>query len=126
MGNGTVGGNNWHSDILNRWQKPGDITDVPRISNNATTDQNVSSSSTRFLTKANYLSLNNIRLGYNFDKNLVSVMGLKNLGVWVSADNLWYKSARKGFYPSTAEAGNSNMYRYSPLSTISAGLRAKF
>src|SRR5690606_19581830 len=53
MGNGTVGGNNWHSDILNRWQKPGDITDVPRISNNATTDQNVSSSSTRFLTKAN-------------------------------------------------------------------------
>ncbi|WP_160067336.1 SusC/RagA family TonB-linked outer membrane protein [Sphingobacterium bovisgrunnientis] len=126
MGNGTVGGNNWHSDILNRWQKPGDITDVPRISNNATTDQNVSSSSTRFLTKANYLSLNNIRLGYNFDKSLVSVMGLKNLGVWVSADNLWYKSARKGFYPSTAEAGNSNMYRYSPLSTISAGLRAKF
>ena len=126
MGNGSVGGNNWHKDMLNRWQKKGDITDVPRISNNATTDQNVNSSSTRFLTKANYLALNNIRLGYNFDSNFVSSWGLKNLGVWISADNLWYNSARKGLYPSTAEAGNSDTYRYSPLSTISGGLRAKF
>jgi len=126
MGNSVVGSNNWHTDILNRWQKEGDITDVPRLSNNATTDQNVSSASTRFLTKANYLALNNIRLAYNFDANLVSPLGLSNLGVWVSADNLWYHSARRGFYPSTAESGASDMYRYSPLSTISAGLRAKF
>ncbi|RZK45870.1 MAG: SusC/RagA family TonB-linked outer membrane protein, partial [Pedobacter sp.] len=34
MSNTAIGGNNWHTDIRNRWQKAGDITDVPRLSNN--------------------------------------------------------------------------------------------
>lgn len=126
MSNRTVGSNNWHKDIFGRWQEAGDITDIPRISHDATDDQNVNSVSTRFLTKADYLALNNIRLGYNFDESLIGSWGLSGLGIWVSADNLWYNSARSGFYPSTAEAGQSSTYRYSPLSTISAGLRAKF
>lgn len=124
MNSGQIGGNNWHRDIFNRWQKEGDITDVPRLSN--AQDPNVSSQSTRFLTKANYLSLNNVRLSYNFNATLTRQMGIEGLGIWVSADNLWYHSKRAGFYPSTSESGSSNMYRYSPLSTFSAGLRAKF
>lgn len=124
MHSGLIGSNNWHSDIANRWQKPGDITDVPRLSNN--TDLNVNSASTRFLTKSDYLSLNNIRLSYNFTDNLLAPIGVQGLSVWVSGDNLWQLTERKGFYPSTAESGNSNTYRYSPLSTITAGLRVKF
>jgi hypothetical protein len=31
MHSGLIGSNNWSTDIYNRWQKPGDITDVPRI-----------------------------------------------------------------------------------------------
>ncbi len=34
MDNDQVGNNNWHQDILNRWQEPGDITNVPRLSSN--------------------------------------------------------------------------------------------
>jgi hypothetical protein len=45
---------------------------------------------------------------------------------FVSGDNLWLHSARNGFNPSTAEGGESNTYRYSPLSTITAGLKVKF
>src|SRR5690606_24075660 len=30
-------GTHWHKDILNRWQKPGDVTDVPRVQNTLTT-----------------------------------------------------------------------------------------
>lgn len=62
MANDEIGSNNWHTDILNRWQKPGDVTDVPRLSN--ALDVNVTSTSTRFLTKADYIALNNIRFGY--------------------------------------------------------------
>lgn len=124
MHSGYAGSNNWHTDIANRWQAAGDITDVPRLSNNK--DPNVTSVSTRFLTKANYLLLNNIRLTYNFTEKLLAPIGLTGLGIWVSGDNLWQHSNRKGFNPASSETGSSNTYRYSPLSTFTAGLRAKF
>ena len=114
---------------MNRWQQEGDITDVPRLSNDF--DPNVNSTSTRFLTKANYLVLNNIRLGYTFPAPLIERVGLGGLSVWVSGDNLWINTAREGFNPSIAEAGSSietdsqSRYQYSPLSTVTAGLRIK-
>jgi hypothetical protein len=125
MGNGLIGGNNWSTDIRNRWQKPGDITDVPRLSNNA--DANVNSASSRFVTKADYLALNNVRLGFTFPSTLLQRTGVINEATFfVSGDNLWLHSARNGFNPSTAESGASDMYRYSPLSTITVGLNLKF
>ncbi|XHP74625.1 TonB-dependent receptor P26 [Arenibacter antarcticus] len=124
MGNDQVGGNNWHTDILNRWQQPGDVTNVPRISSDY--DKNVTSSSTRFITKSDFLNLNNIRLGYTIPKMYVEKIGMSNLNLWVSGDNLWLLSKRDGFNPSTDEAGTSDMYRYSPLSTFTFGIRAKF
>lgn len=123
MSNTNVGGNNWHADIFNRWQQPGDITDVPRLTNDL--DQNVNSLSTRFLTDASYLVLNNVRLSYTLPTTYTSKIGVGGLSVWVSGDNLWLNTAREGFNPSTAEAGSSSTYRYSPLSTVSAGLRIK-
>ena len=124
MHSGLIGSNNWHTDIYNRWQKPGDITDVPRLSNN--TDVNVTSASSRFLTKSDFLALNNIRLTYNFSKSLLEPLGVQGLSIWISGDNLWQHTQREGFYPSTAESGASNTYRYSPLSTVTGGLRVKF
>ncbi|NKI26217.1 SusC/RagA family TonB-linked outer membrane protein [Arenibacter sp. 6A1] len=124
MSNDQAGGNNWHTDILNRWQQPGDVTDVPRISSDY--DKNVVSSSTRFITKSDFLNLNNIRLGYTIPKMYVEKIGMSNLNFWVSGDNLWLLSERKGFNPSTDEAGTSDRYRYSPLSTVTFGVRAKF
>jgi hypothetical protein len=125
MANGLIGGNNWHTDIRNRWQKAGDITNVPRISNNY--DQNVASASTRFIEKANYLSLNNVRVAYNIPTDIIDRIGfVQEASFFVSGDNLWLHSARNGFNPSTAETGSSDMYRYSPLSTITVGVKTRF
>jgi TonB-linked SusC/RagA family outer membrane protein len=125
MSNGSIGGNNWSTDIRNAWKKPGDITDVPRLSDNL--DQNVNSTSSRFVTKANYLALNNVRLGYSFPASILKNVGIvDNVDVWVSGDNLWLHSAKKGFNPAAAETGASARYTYSPLSTISAGIRVRF
>ncbi|MBS1639450.1 MAG: SusC/RagA family TonB-linked outer membrane protein [Bacteroidetes bacterium] len=127
MQNQIIGSNNWSTDIRRRWQKPGDITDVPRLSNNATTDQNVTSASSRFLTSANYLTLNNIRIGYSLPQSLLKRTGLfEEVSFFVAGDNLWLSSARKGFNPATAENGESDTYRYSPLSTITFGTKIKF
>jgi TonB-linked SusC/RagA family outer membrane protein len=124
MHNDVVGGNNWHTDIFNRWQNPGDITNVPRLSSNY--DTNVRSASTRFLTKSDFLSLNNVRIGYSVPANMVQKMKMSSLNIFISGDNLFLLSARDGFNPSTHEAGTSDMYRYSPLSTYTLGLRVQF
>ncbi|MCO6358657.1 SusC/RagA family TonB-linked outer membrane protein [Roseivirga pacifica] len=124
MHNRTAGNNNWHTDIRDRWQQPGDVTDVPRLSDNY--DTNVNSTSTRFLTKKNYLGLNNIRIGYTLPTNWVSRAGMKSANVSLSADNLMILSARQGFNPSTSESGSSSTYNYAPLTTFTLGLRVKF
>ncbi|MTG98785.1 SusC/RagA family TonB-linked outer membrane protein [Myroides sp. BIT-d1] len=124
MGNDKVGGNNWHKDIDNRWQKPGDITDTPRLSSNA--DANVASTSTRFLTKADYLSINNIRLGYTLPKTYVKQLGLADISFFVSGDNLFLFTKRKGFNPAISEFGSSSTYAYAPLTTVTGGVKVKF
>jgi len=124
MGNSAIGNNNWSTDILKRWQQPGDITDVPRLSSGY--DVNVSSSSTRFLTKSDFLSLNSLRLGYTIPKNFTMKYKISELNVFVSGDNLFLLSARNGFNPSTDEAGTTDTYRYSPLSSYTVGLKVKF
>ena len=126
MHNGKVGGNNWHQDINNRWQNPGDVTNTPRLSNNRTGDNTYNSMSTRFLTKTDYFSINNVRLGYDFPKHLIQNTGLNGVNVFVSGDNLWLFSERKGFNPMVSETGNTSTYAYAPLSTFTLGLRVNF
>ncbi|HVF96870.1 MAG TPA: SusC/RagA family TonB-linked outer membrane protein [Flavisolibacter sp.] len=125
MSNGLIGGNNWHTDIRNRWQRAGQVTDVPRLSNNF--DANVAAASSRFITKSSYMALNNIRFGYNLPATLIQkIKGVQSATFFVSGDNLWLMSERDGFNPSTAETGGSDTYRYSPLSTLTVGIRARF
>ncbi|MBN2615906.1 MAG: SusC/RagA family TonB-linked outer membrane protein [Bacteroidales bacterium] len=123
MSNDNIGGNNWHTDIMNRWQQPGDITNVPRLSNNF--DVNGNALSTRFLTKSDFLALNNIRLGYTPPKKFTDMLGFK-FSVYVSGDNLFLMSARNGFNPAASETGATSMYQYAPLSTYVIGIKASF
>ena len=126
MGNGTVGSNNWSVDILQRWQKAGDITNVPRLTSNRTGDTNYNSRSTRFLTKADYLVLNNVRVAYTLPNKDAQQIGLTGLTLSLTGDNLWIQTKRNGFNPTTSETGGSSTYTYSPLSTITFGVKANF
>jgi TonB-linked SusC/RagA family outer membrane protein len=119
-----IGSNNWHKDISNRWQKPGDITDVPRLSNGE--DIRSASYSTRFLVKTDFLSLNNVIIGYNLPTKYLRNSGIRNVDFWLSGDNLFLLSARNGYNPTTAEFGESSIYTYAPLSNFTLGLKLKF
>jgi TonB-linked SusC/RagA family outer membrane protein len=120
MDNDYNGTNNFHVDIRDRWKAPGDVTNIPRQDARYQIQQNATS--TRFLTKADYLALNNIRIGYSVPKSFASKIGLKKADVFVTGDNLWLMSERQGFNPSTAITGGSSIYRYNPLSTIVLGV----
>jgi len=82
--------------------------------------------SDRFVTSTDYLSLNNVVLAYKFNNNLINRIGLKNLKVFVSGDNLWASTKRKGFYPNTSEVGASSRYQYVALTSFTGGINIKF
>ncbi|WP_155966912.1 hypothetical protein [Niastella koreensis] len=48
---------------LNRWQKPGDITDVPRLT---VSGNNAAIIPCRFLKDGSFVRLRNLSVGYSF------------------------------------------------------------
>ena len=134
MGNRVIGNNNWHKDMLNSWNdnafNPNTNSDIPRLSNGLVTtgvnDTQASATSTRFLTKADYFVLNNLRLAYDFNRDVLNSVGLTGLTLFATGDNLWISTKRKGFNPSLTESGTTSTYTYSPVTTFTFGIRAKF
>lgn len=96
-------GPNQSTAVLNRWMKPGDITDVPRALGNATTNsaeaaklQNVSS---HYLEDGSFVRLRNITLGYNFDRKFAEKLGLSSLKLYATGQNLVTLTKYSGYYP---------------------------
>tara|TARA_R110001583_G_scaffold34847_5_gene116622 strand:+ start:9328 stop:12552 length:3225 start_codon:yes stop_codon:yes gene_type:complete len=124
MTNGKVGSSSYSVDMRDRWMEPGDITNVPRLYSNENIQANYSS--TRFLQSSDYLSLNNIRLGYSVPSEFLTKLGLSSINLWVSGDNLFILTARDGYYPMTSLTGESDRYTYLPVSNYTLGVRIKF
>jgi hypothetical protein len=123
MHSGTFG-SSLHPDILNAWRQAGDITDVPRLQN-GTTDL-VRSQSTRFLTDASFWTLKNINFGYSFDNTITEKLGVDNLRVSVSGENLYLKSKRTGLDPQYNLAGTPEGDDFSPSRIFTFGLNVSF
>lgn len=121
-GTASNGGRNWHKDIYNAWTPQNTETNVPRLNAN---DQYASSTSTRFLTSSNYLSLNNITVGYTLPSNLVRKIDVNKLRVYFAADNVALLSARKGLDPRQSYISATTAL-YTPIRTISGGISLTF
>src|SRR5690606_7045891 len=57
-------------DILNAWQNPGDITDMPRVGSAIDVFSHINGSD-RFLEDASFLRLRNVTLGYTFNQKIM-------------------------------------------------------
>lgn len=112
-----------HTDILNRWTTPGQITDVPLLSSANIAAAGAASS--RWLVDASYVMLRNATLGYNFNPEVVRNVGINNLKLFVSGENLWLSSKRKGLEPYQSFNGTVSN-RYSPSRIITFGLSTTF
>ena len=58
--------------------------------------------SDRFIVSSDYLSLRNVSLGYTFKQGVVEKLGLTKLRYYLTADNVYLWSKRKGLDPRTA------------------------
>lgn len=112
-----------HVDALNAWKNPGDNMNIPRLDVVASSNNNVTSS--RWLIDASYLSLRTATFSYTLPKEWVSKIDMKNARIYVSGENLFLLSKRKGMDPSYAYTGVTSN-NYSPTRTVSIGLNVAF
>jgi hypothetical protein len=120
MSVGNYGGAS-HIDMLNRWQKPGDISNVPRLDAGRSTDFNATSN--RWLTDASFINLRYVNLSYSLPKKLLSKVDMSRASFFVTAENVFFGSKRVGMNNQQAFTGvTSNAYP--PARVISFGLTA--
>ena len=82
--------------------------------------------STRFLTKASYLNIQNINVGYTLPSKWTKKLAIESLRLYMSAENVFYWSKRKGFDPRQSFSASTNATYYSPMRTISGGVTFTF
>jgi hypothetical protein len=110
-----------HPDLANRWQNPGDITDVPLLLN-ASNDFNATS--TRFLYKNDWARVKAISIGYSFDDKMNEKLKTESIRVFVQGDNLFTFTGHDGIDPEQTLSGLTNS-RSSLMKTVSLGLNIK-
>lgn len=113
------------TDQEKAWRKPGDITDVPRLDNNATHSTSIGAASNRWLVSGDYLNLRSVALSYTVPKRLLTPMSLNSLRLTVNAENLFMLKARQGLNPQ-ANFGGVTYNTYLPARTITFGLNLTF
>jgi len=90
----------------NRWQNPGDITDVPQA---RLFQNNGHSTSTRFLQDADFIRLRNITLGYSLPRKIMEKIKMSNVRFYLSGLNLLTFTDYRGYDPeSSNDDANTN------------------
>ena len=115
-------GSNFHADILKSWTADNN-TNIPRLQFG---DEYSAATSSRFLTDASYLSLNNINFGYTLPKMITKKVGIERLRFYVAADNIWVWSKRQGLDPRQSITGSATGSYYAPIRTVSGGVTLTF
>lgn len=99
---------NNHTDVLSRWQKPGDVTSIPKV---VWTD-NVSNGSALQISenveKGDFVRIREISIGYSIGKNLLQKAGISNARVYLTANNVALFTDYSGTDPEVSTNGNSN------------------
>jgi TonB-linked SusC/RagA family outer membrane protein len=97
---------NKFTDVLRRWQKPGDITDEPRASFDGLSGAR--QISTRFLENGSYTRLQEVTLGFKLPASMGRRAGLEAARLYVSGRNLHTFTGYSGYNPDVNSSGSSS------------------
>ena len=101
---------NQTTDQMNRWQKPGDITNVPQARwGRSNGDQ----ASTRYLEKTDFVRLRNLSFGYTLPKTMIQKLGVDRIRLYMTGVNLLTFTNYKGYDPESSydNNGDSNIQK---------------
>ena len=98
----------WNNEVgvLNRWQKPGDVTEFPKpiftdnISNGSAFPLDIN------VFKGDFVKLRTLTIGYSFPKNMLDKIKISNARFYVSGNNLVILTAYPGPDPEVSSNGN--------------------
>lgn len=114
-------------DALRRWQKPGDITDIPRYVFQSTSNN---LHSNRLLEDGSYMRIKNVSFGYNLPARFTSRLMIERMRVYFTATNLWTWTKYTGSDPevSTLDGSTSaqgiDFYTLPQVRTMAIGINA--
>jgi len=111
---------NMSVNLLDRWQNPGDITEVAKLSNLFNQVPN----SSRYVYDMSYIKLSNATLNYRLPEKYAGKIGTRAISVFLNASNLayWYKDKSEAGRNGIKELRNT----YPEARTLSAGLNIGF
>ena len=122
---------NQSAAVLRRWQKPGDITDIPRAlgnrgSNAAEAAKLQNTISSHYVEDGSFVRLRNITFGYDLGNQLVKRLGLSGAKIYFTAQNLLTLTNYTGYYPEVNAYGqgtnNQASSAGSGISLLSLGI----
>ncbi|WP_258097862.1 SusC/RagA family TonB-linked outer membrane protein [Marinoscillum pacificum] len=121
---------NQTADQLDRWQQPGDITDVPQARLYA---NNGAQTSSRYLSDASYVRLKTLTFGYNFPRSILGNSFISSARVYFSGQNLititdydgWDPEVNTDYLASNIFLGN-DFYSAPQAKTFTFGVKLGF
>ncbi|MDC0593621.1 SusC/RagA family TonB-linked outer membrane protein, partial [Flavobacteriaceae bacterium] len=115
------------ASLMDRWQKPGDITNVPRMRYSTNRNSTGSGNSTRFLFDGDYVRLRDLVVGYSVNRSAAESLGFDAISLNVKGTNLWTWVKDDGLQVDPEVAFSGSWEIYTPiLKSISVGLNLKF
>lgn len=123
-------GNAIHKDILKAWSETNKDSNYPRLDGDATVGQTAVD---RFFVSSDYLSVNNVTLGYTIPSKLTHKLNIGSVRLYVAGENLAVLTARKGVDPrysmglgSYTSGSGLNSGAYSAMRNITGGITLTF
>ena len=123
-------GTAWHKDVLKSWTSDNPSSSIPRLDGDTSVGQTAVSN---YLISSNYLSINNITLGYTLPEEVSELLNVSGVRIYVAGDNLAVFSARKGVDPrysmglgSLTSGSGLNSGSYSAMRTVTGGITLTF
>lgn len=115
---------NGYNTLLNRWQEPGDVTNVAKLSAGGQPWQRKS----RFLHDGDYFRLRDVTFGFNVPSGLLTSSGIKSARLFVRGSNLytWVKDPDNLYDPEQGISGISSQISTPATKSILLGANIKF
>lgn len=109
----------------NRWQQPGDVTDVPKM---AWGDNSASRHSSRYLFKGDYLKLQNVVLGYTLPRDITSKIRIDKIRLYFVASNVFTVASKeyRGFDPAGIGPNGVQWWNYPTPRKFMFGINVNF
>jgi TonB-linked SusC/RagA family outer membrane protein len=120
---------NKFSNVLDRWQQPGDITNSPRASFDGTSGARVISD--RFIEDGSYLRLADLTIGFQLPEAFSGRLGMTRTRIYFRGQNVFTSTKYAGYNPEVNSNGSdvsaelaTDFYAYPVARTWSFGVSA--